>query len=430
MTMPKVKRNDTNKDVLVTQPQIVEERKLESRMATEAQITMNLMSGGLGAGIFSIPWTTAGTSLMPALVVIAGVLIVNAWTVMILVEAAERTKTFDLGGLLSHLPGRTGQAAQALGNSFIWMTSFICLVAYFVVVTDSIAPFTVGTKFHSRFFQVCLCAVVVMPLTFLNQRKLSCTSLLVISVNIYIVLLLGDLFFADSPPHPDICILGFSKGAIAMMSGVSQAIIVQLCVLPMYGQLEDRSPEKFHRIVTVSFSLLYFFFSAYAILAYWTFGPTVRGNIIQNLPLSRLGIAARLASAVSVLGVFPIIMLPMVASIESSGWPFKQAIIQRYGLAVLARFAIVAFVTLAAFCVEHLGFINVVNGAMSLGVFTAACPSLVGYYLLGKHGLSSKCSMLSLLFFGILASALGLFFSDNYARDLELPGRCFVSSYS
>merc|ERR1719156_500262 len=97
---------------------------------------MNLVTGGLGAGILSLPWSTAGASVVPAVAVIAATLLVNAWTISVLVRAAERHQTFDLGGLLALLPNGIGPYAQAFTNLGIWFSMYLCLIGYMVIVAD------------------------------------------------------------------------------------------------------------------------------------------------------------------------------------------------------------------------------------------------------------------------------------------------------
>ena len=53
-------------------------------------------------------------------------------------EAGDRHQTFDLGSLLGKLPGRMGTSAQAVCNAVLWVTMFLCLVSYVVVITDSV----------------------------------------------------------------------------------------------------------------------------------------------------------------------------------------------------------------------------------------------------------------------------------------------------
>merc|ERR1719487_2619331 len=124
--------------------------------------------------------------------------------------------------------------------------------------------------FNNRHIVVGLTALIILPITFLNQRNMAWTSSVVVLVNVYIFLLLIRLYEVQPTPT-DVCILGFSTGSIAMVSAMMQAVIIQMCILPMYGQLEDRSPRKFQGIVMTAFSALFAIFAGFSAIAYLTF---------------------------------------------------------------------------------------------------------------------------------------------------------------
>merc|ERR1719331_1741045 len=113
---------------------LLDDKFLQNRgTATSSELVVNLITCGLGTGVFTLPWSTAGASILPALVIVALVLALNAWTISILVEAAERHQTFGLGSLLARLPGRLGQIGQYLCNAVLWLSMFLCLVGYIIV---------------------------------------------------------------------------------------------------------------------------------------------------------------------------------------------------------------------------------------------------------------------------------------------------------
>lgn len=389
---------------------------VETGKATATQITINLVTGGLGAGIFSLPWSTAGASIIPAIAIIAVVLLVNAWTIVLIIHAAERTRTFDLGSLLSHLPGMSGRIATVLCNSMIWASLFMVLVGYLIVVADASVPFTTGVTLlpdHHRSIVVCFTGLLILPLCFCDQSKLSWSSTLAVLVNIYVFCLFCGLYWTQGSPTPDeVCYFGFSRGCIAMVSAMMQAVIIQMCVLPMYQQLEDRSPKKFTGIVTIAFSCLFFIFAGFAVMAYLVFGPGVHGNILLDLPHTPWGNAARLGAALSVIAVYPIQLMPMIAPIENYGWQDRRS---KTLWVAGTKFTVVILSMNCAFVITNLGFMNVVNGAVSVGVFVALFPALVGLFLSEERSsLAWQCAMGALLFFGTLMSVLGLMYTDNY----------------
>jgi len=85
--------------------------------ATVTSVTLNLIGGGLGTGILSMPWGMAGGSVFVSLGVLAVVLAVNAFTIMILIHAGEKYKQFELGCLLGMLPGKLFGTDRESGQS-------------------------------------------------------------------------------------------------------------------------------------------------------------------------------------------------------------------------------------------------------------------------------------------------------------------------
>lgn len=398
------------------------------QQASSLHITFNLITCGLGTGVFTLPWSTAGASVLPALFIVALVLVLNAWTISILVEAAERHQTFDLGSLLARLPGRLGQVAQYVCNFVLVIAQFLCLVGYIIVMVDCAEAYLAdtfgGAQLHThRSLLVMVAAAVVLPLCFLDQRRLAFTSILAVAANANIFAFILSTYAIEEfeGTRPSVCYFGLGPGSVAMMSAMMQVVVIQMCVLPMYSELENRSPEKFNRIVLVSFSILLLLCSGYAVAGYVTFGPGVSSNVLKSFPGTHWGHTSRLAAVAAVCAVFPIIMNPMVAPLLNSEALASVRAARPQTVSGVAICCIVLAVMGTSLCVSDLGFINVMNGAMSMGAFVATVPSLVGLYLLGPRSsdLYWRGTMYTLLLVGLIMSVLGLTLSDNYAPALK-----------
>ncbi|CAJ1459913.1 unnamed protein product, partial [Effrenium voratum] len=184
--------------------------------ATGAQLTLNIVVCGLGTGILTLPWSLAGASLIFGVAIIAAVLVVNAWTILLLVEAAETYQVFDLGGLLAHLPGRLGHRAPQAVNAAIWVSGFLCLVSYVLVLADCGQPFLLAPSWRLKI----LVSLLVLPICFLDQRWLSLTSSLsVAAVGIVFWLLLKlDLQDHKARAHRLLLALGLGCAFLAPTS--------------------------------------------------------------------------------------------------------------------------------------------------------------------------------------------------------------------
>jgi len=202
-------------------------------------------------------------------------------------------------------------------------------------------------------------------------------------------------------------------GSVAMVSVMVNAIVVQMCVLPMYQQLKDRTPRKFNSAVTVAFGVLILIFSAYAMLGYFTFGPDVEDNILNALPNTKWGQAARVGAAVCVAGVYPIFEQAMVAPVWNLNTPHRRLF---YAIATTAT---VALIMLGSVFIKTLGFINIVDGALCCICFVSVCPAIVGLFLLDRQSFGWRAAMYALMLFGSLAGIFGMIYRDNYKNELD-----------
>jgi len=385
--------------------------------ATSSELVVNLITCGLGTGVFTLPWSTAGSSVVPAVAIIGFVLCLNAWTISIIVQAGERHQVFNLGSLLGCIPGKLGRVSEVAVNAFMWFSTYLCLIGYIIVIVDSLHSVM---PFHSRSTLAALAATAVTPLCFLDQKRLAFTSTLAVAAtaNVFIVICSQFVHIEFAGTRPPSCLMGLSTGSIAMFSAMMQTVVIQMCILPMYEELQDRSPQKFNRILAVSFSALFILCSAFAVVGYLAFGETVSSNVLNNLPATRWGHLTRLSAAIAVLAVYPIIMSPMIAPLRNPkvGGPLAVAV---------ATVGVVFATMVAATFLDDLGFVNVVNGSLSCGAFVALAPSLVGLYLLGPASLVRewRLAMYALIVFGSMSSVLGAAMTDNYTQALHAACR-------
>lgn len=396
----------------------------ERGKVTELQLALNIIACCLGTGIFSLPWSAAGASFVPAVVIVAGVLALNAFALMVLVEAGERHQIFNLGGLLGHLPERVGRPAQFACNAIVWFGTYLCLVGYIVVVADCVVTSfpPLATTDYARATVVVMASTVALPLCFLELRYLSVSSTVAVAANLFIF----AFVWAQCLRHevdgtlPKACFFGISTGCIAMMSAMMNTVTMQTLVLPMYAEMKDRSPANFRRVLAASFSVLFALFSGFSGVGYLAFGSGVSSNVLLNLPSTALGHTARLCAALAVLAIYPLILLPMIAPLRSA----RALVLDRYSpqtVANIATCAVVIAVMVTAFFVHDLGSINVLNGAIAMGAFIAVAPSLVGLYLLGPTSVETvwRAKMYLLAFIGFAFSFLGVRFTGNYAAQLD-----------
>eukprot|EP00747_Dinoflagellata_sp_TGD_P184072 gnl/TRDRNA2_/TRDRNA2_39403_c0_seq1.p1 gnl/TRDRNA2_/TRDRNA2_39403_c0~~gnl/TRDRNA2_/TRDRNA2_39403_c0_seq1.p1 ORF type:complete len:504 (-),score=53.48 gnl/TRDRNA2_/TRDRNA2_39403_c0_seq1:57-1568(-) len=449
----------------------------ETPKVSPAALTVNLVNACLGCGILSLPWATAGASILPGAAFTFLVLSLNAGTIMILVIAAERTKVFDLGGLFRRMPGRWTGAARFFCDTSIWVSVFLCLVSYIIVVTDAFDPLVASYQ-YGRSLCIWVVSVTVLPLCFLDQSYLAFASSLGIAANVYIFVLTTAIF-AGKDKHAvaaQCCLLGLGSGSISMVSALMQAAIVQMCVLPMYEQLDQRSPRLFAKCLGWSFGFIFLLFTGFSTMAYLTYGPRVSSNVLKDLPHSISGNVARAGMAIAVLCVYPILITSMIAPIRHSEeraarcgrefqFPSPQSNLPSpipsphnspsLGCASapllcdgleepfdgcspyrrcwescsltrfptvksshLATMLIVVLSGVGAMQVHDLGTVNILNGALQVAGLVSLSPGLVGIFLLGWESRAWLAAMTCLIIFGAVMSVVGLFFTSNRVEEV------------
>lgn len=198
-------------------------------------MTLNLVTGGLGSGILTLAWGMAGASVAVALVSILLVVALNGLTVMLLVHAAEMHKKFDLGSLLSMLPGRwPGSIAQGVCNVLVWFTMWLSLMSYMIIIQDCLTSlFSSGSVFASRSVWALLSSLAVLPLSWMDLEFLSRTSSpLSVIVNFYLFGLLCVGLASEGISSDGVCLVARldppPKGTFAFLSLISNTIIIQV----------------------------------------------------------------------------------------------------------------------------------------------------------------------------------------------------------
>lgn len=395
---------------------------------------MNLIAGGLGTGMFSLPASIAGCSVISGSLMTFAVVTLNAMTIMILIRAADMHQVFDLGTLVGLLPGQLlpgalgrrlpslGKFMQSFLNVMVWGVLFGSLISYLIVIHDSIAPFVEHTWLgRSRAPLVTIAAIFVLLLCFLKQEYLSWTSMIAVLVNVYLIVVLFIEFGKKASKQDlpeDVCLLGIGRGTASMLAVLAQCIIIQMCVLPMYEELKDRSPKRFAQCLWSAFGSLAVIFSIFASLGYMTYGPDVNGNVLVSFTSGPLSDVAQIGTVLVVAAIYPLMVIPMVAPVRNM--QLSASLEGKRGLIVTVTICVITLIAYAgALLITSLKIVNVIDGAICVGTFTALAPGLVGLHLINKSGLAWKCLMFALLALGLINMVLGIVMSESYIEDLK-----------
>jgi hypothetical protein len=194
--------------------------------------------------------------------------------------------------------------------------------------------------------------------------------------------------------------------------------------LPMYQQVEGRTPARFARILAVAFAALFVLFGGFATVSYCAYGSAVSSNVLNSLHEDVWGSAARVALAVVVAGVFPLQAMSMKAPVLAL-YPAKDS-----PQLALATLFIVGGSCLASLWLSDLGLVNVVAGASQLFFFIGAVPALAGVFLMTDDGglkdaLWWRCAMGFLVVFTSGGTVLCFMYGESNFTE-ELMSSCRV----
>lgn len=420
-------------------------------------VVANLVTMSLGASILSLPWTMAGASVITGCVIMFIVLVQMFWTNMIIVFAGERHQVFNLADLLDLLPTPIGTMTQHLCNVMIWLIQGLCLISYIIILCDCMEAL-VPEQWGWRPIWVVLSSCLVFPLCFCDLAVLSFTSIFGILGNVFMVGLVATQLWETGVREP-VCLFGFSRGSVSMLSVFMVAVVLQQCILPVYKEMRGRSPARFGAAMAIAFVVVFFLFSLFVSCAYLLHGPKVKSDIIKDFPQSTSGYLGRIFMILGIAPVYPLVLYPMTAPIREREErmlrdariqdinddirPAEQDIVYgsvddvgermpqpREGSArrswilmwrtSTTTVIIIVLVMFASFFCTDLGLMNTINGALEIIGFVALAPSLVGLYLLGGDGSRGWSALMSInLALGVVMTGLGLIYVDNYVDLLQ-----------
>eukprot|EP00746_Dinoflagellata_sp_MGD_P013364 gnl/MRDRNA2_/MRDRNA2_128846_c0_seq1.p1 gnl/MRDRNA2_/MRDRNA2_128846_c0~~gnl/MRDRNA2_/MRDRNA2_128846_c0_seq1.p1 ORF type:complete len:359 (+),score=28.24 gnl/MRDRNA2_/MRDRNA2_128846_c0_seq1:48-1079(+) len=219
----------------------------------------------------------------------------------------------------------------------------------------------------------------MLPLSLFSRRKyLSFTPVLSMLVNVYLLILVFGIAYLGRTKQHFVCLMGYSTGAVTCFSALIQAVVIQQCVLPIYKELDNRTPKHFMTALGFAFLFVFIVFTAFAGFAYATYGANVHSNILRDLPQNVWGHSARMGMLVSICGVYPSTVKSMVASLK--GGPRTMAKNKRR-IHLATLFIVLGSMTIAFFLMD-LGLVNVILGSLQCFGFVGLAPAALDLYLM------------------------------------------------
>jgi len=326
-----------------------------------------------------------------------------------LVYCSDQWQCYDLGSLLK-IATNSEHAERAI-NVVIIASTWICLVSYLIIIYDSLIPVissmsqgNAPTFVGSRKFIITMASLIIYPLCFIPQQYLAGMSLISVLCNVYLFMVSLEQFSVND--REESCLLGYGLGAISMFCCTMQTTLIQMCVFPMYEEMDKRTPRRFAYSMITAFAFLILLFAAFAVFSYATFGKTTNSNIFNSLPNTWFANVGRATMLVVCTGAYPLMVLPMMSSL---GPKFKSGEMKVVGVSTIVFTAM-----FAGWWVQDLGILNETNGAFCVSVFVGFAPGICGYKFLNM----SKLAAILLIVVSVACTITGLIFTDNYTENL------------
>eukprot|EP00755_Sulcionema_specki_P034705 Sspe_Gene.21234::Locus_7927_Transcript_1_1_Confidence_1.000_Length_1607::g.21234::m.21234 len=306
--------------ILVPSPIQIEvtERPLLPGRASQWASTLNLINNVVGAGMFSMPWAMAQTSVFGGVALCILICALNTINYILLAECCELSGSFTYLSI-----GR-----RAFGSAFGYVTQG-CVLLYamgscisFVVLSGD---FLVGNgtgvfpTAPRTAVLLCIAVFIFLPLSLLrNTESLKWTSLLsfiacicAATMVVYVVWYCPPVAFKgeDANAHLDTTVNWASVGSAAWLAVpiINVAFTAHYNAPRFYQELADRSVPAFLRVVSAAMAFSFVVYVATGVAGYLTFGNRTLGSILLNFsPSWQLASIARLLLALVVIFTFPL----------------------------------------------------------------------------------------------------------------------------
>jgi len=379
---------------------------------SELQLFFNFVCINLGLGTLNLPWTFAGSSIVPSLIILLLTMCQHFWACCAMIDATDRFGYDNLGAFIKiHFEDypKTAMILQKATTFFVNVTTMMILIGYYMVVEHVLKELIPKVPSHYWYLGA---PVIFSALVFLPAHTLSWTSFAALSLNIYLI----GLFSAElhqMKELPKIKILGYGRGWISFIGIMGMALAIQPYVPSLYMEAKYRKAKRVKTIMGLALATVYVIFCVVGTLGYLAYGPAVKDDVLtsmsKNIPnnIGKVGMSATVAFSA------PLLMMVVFSSAEDMLSETQKVYMPFVKSALMIIPAALAFAcSIAGFGLSR---VNCLSGAMCIFWFVAIVP-----YILSLHPRSSYWGIFEgfLAFAGLITAVLSAIFDDNYVDDL------------
>merc|ERR1719281_2330600 len=304
----------------------------ETRRVSSGSAVFSLLSTMMGGGVLSLPYAFRALGLIPALVATVVTATASAFTIDLLISASRATGAVTYAELARRAFGPAGSHA-VLGLTFA--ITWLCTVAYGVLIADLVGPltegFTASGESASRDLIVLIAFGAVSPWCFASS--LHSLRLVTVLAFLSLITVVGALLYhagetLGTANHRAFVAVGVHEVPVLVRGGlklwtekpedlpyVGPVFLVSfLChfnVLPMHNEMRRPTRSRTKGVVNCSVGIVTVLYVLAGICGYAWAGHFTCGNILLNFSAKDLPInIARGALSACLVGGLPLFILP------------------------------------------------------------------------------------------------------------------------
>lgn len=230
-------------------------------------------------------------------------------SVLMLIECGIKAQKYDFEDVAGHYLGNTGYYAVLL---FMWVFSYGAMVAYLVIVGDTI-PVVLQLLFNAsspnrNLITILLSVAVVLPLCLLRDlSSLSWTSMLsVIADTLLIIIIVVASPIEANIEHIKPNIDFVNSSLFAGVGTISFAFVCQHNSFLMFKSLEVQTYANWSIVASLSVGFSYFLCLIFGLSGYLSFAESTKGDLLTNFPDSNVPVnISRLLLGITMLFTYP-----------------------------------------------------------------------------------------------------------------------------
>ncbi len=265
---------------------------------------LNLVLCGLGAGLLSFPWATAGAGLLNMAFWNFCSVLLGYKISLVMVKACYLQQCFEIGQLVGQCNFVfSGRIWQKTCSFAIWPCYWLGLLAFIIIIADAyletfklteslfafhqvankqehsvILKVLTSPHLHQRWIPITTATIIAGILSFLSQKTLALVSSLGIFANFFVLWALVWNYYVmyfetrkgqdHDWHHSGVCLIGFHGGNITYLSTVLMAVGMTPMFCSMFEAMETRTVENFAKCSRICFAILWCIFTGCAGIGY------------------------------------------------------------------------------------------------------------------------------------------------------------------